>query len=134
MCKGTTGWRKQWVPFLTHVMGSTPQRDVVMVDQSPLLRLLLFMDAAVGLLVWKNNTENFSRQFYINGIFSPGIAGLPPTPPLPGIVIKKRKRYTVEEVSKSESWVIRADKLNKKKQVSSRKTDLKESCLHWDSC
>lgn len=114
-------------------MGSTSQRDIVMTDQSPLLHLLLFKDAIVGLLGWKNTTENLSRQFYTNGISSPGTVGLPPPPP--NFLIKKRKRYTEQEVSKSESWVISADKMNKKKQVSRMKTDLKErSCLPWESC
>lgn len=46
-----------------------------MMDQSPLLHL--FKYAVVGLLGWKDNTETLSRQFYINGIFLPGIVGLP---------------------------------------------------------
>lgn len=88
----------------------------------------------------------FIKMFYINGIFWPGDVGLPPTPPpLPGVVIEKRKRYTVEEVSKSESWVITTDKLNKKKQVSCREPDLKGKkkktnsyyqthCPPWSEC
>jgi len=89
-----------------------------MMEQSPLLHLLLFKDAVVGLLGWKKNTKNLSRQFYKNGISSPGTVclppRLPPSPPPADLLIKKRKRYTEKEVSKSETWVIKTGKMELK--------------------